>query len=110
MGTIIFDKLEKEGFQGVLETLVESFYDTGLIWKEKKNSFEFLYESDTCKGIALFEKGVNLARLYKDLDWDTLFSYLGIYEEYFFEMPIPIQIYQLCDFYGIENILRFDEG
>tara|TARA_R110000751_G_scaffold123126_1_gene223879 strand:- start:122 stop:451 length:330 start_codon:yes stop_codon:yes gene_type:complete len=101
---ILFDKLEKKGFKGTKDCLIESYLDTGLIWREKKDHVDFHFCNREGFGFKKVIRGVNLIKDFEEIDWDTFFSYLQITEYDFNNMELTTQIFELCSFYGSENI------
>lgn len=112
------ESLKALNFEGPDISLDISLFEYGCIWKKEGNDYRFIYKSAPNKySWANFRQNVDLKKEFSWMDaddWKSFFSYmdLGSEEEQkdFFNNRefIPLAIYYLSGYYGVENVFGSD--
>jgi len=99
-------------FSGCDASLEESLFCYGLIWKQAKKDYKFIYgvAVDDHNDYKLFDYGyipidIDVMQEFNWIDnWDNFLSFVGLTEEEWLAMPLPQQIADLISYYGHENV------
>ena len=72
-------RLSKKAWQGTDANLETSLFEYGMVWKEKKDEFQFIHKCSHGKGYtsSWFKKNINFKREFNWIDWDKLLSFVG---------------------------------
>jgi hypothetical protein len=117
-------RLKNAGYQGVDACLYTSLYDYGFAYKQREDEYTIIHENpygflqfDTTN-VPLDLDWQDEYRWIKDSDKASLMSYIDSTIEEFNKDPVPMQLYNLVHYYGVENIFGtpcmgfyvFDDG
>jgi len=106
-------------YDGVDASIETSLFEYGIIWAKgiegHENDYHFIYgvkaREDECNGIEYFlfdwadiPIGCDLKSEYEWIEWEDVFSFVGMNEVDFFDREIPQIIYDLVAYYGADNI------
>ena len=101
--------------QGVDIDIEISLKEYGLAWKEEKNEYYFYYGIERglndCNSYeyilfdwTAFNKDINVYHEFSWVDWEQVFSFIGLSKEDFDSMPLPHKINDIKNYYGFENV------
>ncbi len=101
-------KLKVEGFEGMDATLAICLFEYGLIWKEVEETNELLFVHKTSHGRnferTTFDKNLDVHKEFYWVKFEDIYSFTGMPEEEWNKLPLPFKIYDLMNYYGVENI------
>jgi hypothetical protein len=99
-------KLEALGFEGVDVSLTISLEEYGLAWKKDGNEYLFIHNAShgTNYDRTRFAADLDIYREFDWVNWDAFFRVIGGTRPDFDAMPFPHRIYDLMNYYGVENI------
>lgn len=104
-------RLSKKAWQGLDANLETSLFDYDMVWKEKKDEFEFIHLCSHGKGYSSshFKKNLDFAKEFSWVNWKEFLSSTG-YEtfEEWNKMGLPVKLHDLKCYYGMENIFGSD--
>ena len=103
-------QLKRAGFEGVDVSLDISLLEYGMAWKKSGDEYMFIHrhphlaEAFTTTSFAADIDWREEFNWIDDKDKDGLLSYYGRTSDEFDELPLPVKIYDLCNYYGVLNI------
>ena len=109
----------KETLEGVDVTIEISLQEYGIAWVERENEYHFIYgiKSNDHGDFTHFDwadidKSIDFKPNYNWVDWDCIYSYVGMTAADWHSQPIPLKIYDLLNYYGYENVFgtSYTEG
>jgi len=104
-------RLSKKAWQGIDASAKISLFEYDMVWKEKKDEFQFIHLCSHGKGFTFgwFKKEIDFAKEFSWVNWKEFLSSTG-YEtfEEWNKMGLPCKISDLVSYYGIENVFGSD--
>lgn len=102
-------KLEALGFEGIDASLETSILEYGMAWANKDSEWYFIHRHSNVNNV------FDSASFPEDTDWRSEFpwvldsleeflSYIDMTEEEFDAESLPIKIYQIENYWGVENV------
>ncbi len=104
---------ELKGYEGTDTDLGTSLYEYGLAWKfiKKENEYRFYYKVNVAEKAndCVFDWATVNADIdfWEEYDWvskNDLLSFLGLTENEFNKLPLPVKISDLVSHSGFENV------
>ena len=103
--------LSKKAWRGIDASAEISLFEYDLIWKEKKDEFQFIHLCSHRKGFTFgwFKKTLDFAKEFSWVKWDEFLSFIGDsnFDEWN-KLPFGHKISDLVSYYGIEHIFGTD--
>ncbi len=104
-------RLSKKAWQGTDANLETSLFEYDMVWKEKKDEFQFIHKCSHGKGYTFgwFKKNLDFAKEFNWVNWEGFLGWVGekTFEEWN-KLPFGQKINDLVNHYGIENIFGGD--
>ena len=104
-------RLSEKAWQGIDACAEISLFEYDMVWKEKKDEFQFVHICSHRKGFTFgrFKKELDFLKEFSWVDWKEFLSYVGAetFEDWN-KQYLPFKIYELVSYYGIENIFGSD--
>lgn len=104
-------RLSEKAWHGTDVNLEISLFEYDLIWKEKKDKFQFVHICSHRKGFSFgyFKKNLDFLKAFNWVNWDIFLSSLGdINFDEWNKLPFGYKIFDLVNYYGIENVFGTD--
>ncbi len=104
-------RLSEKAWRGIDASAEISLFEYDMLWKEKKDEFQFIHLCSHGKGFTFgwFKKNLDFLKEFSWVKWDEFLSFVG--DSNFDEWNkkyLPFKIYELVSYYGIENIFGSD--
>jgi hypothetical protein len=106
-GILKMNETIKETIEGIDVSVETSLFEYGIAWVERDTEYHFIYKvSDSPMQFdwADISKDIDIKKEFDWADFNAVYSFTGMSESDFLEMPLTQQIFDLVSYYGYENV------